>query len=186
MIIGVTGPIASGKSEFSKILERYGFSRLALSDLVKEEARKRGLPIERRVLQDIGNELREKYGKGILAEKALKRIDDRDWVIEGIRNPGEVEVLRRKKDFLLVALDSSEEVRFERVKNRLKDSDPKEWKEFLLVEERDRKEGGKGQDVEGCMKMADVTLYNNGRRLEDLEKFNLQVKDFLKKIKRKD
>ncbi len=176
MIIGVTGPMASGKNEFGKILGEHGFSRLSLSDLVREEAKKRGMPIERGILQDIGNDLRETYGVGILAELALKRIDNGNCVIDGIRNPGEIDVLKKRKDFLLVGVDANTKVRFERVKERIKDSDPKNWEEFLTVETRDREEGGKGQAVDACMSLADITLENNGSR----EEFHRQIEQMLK------
>ena len=102
MIIGVTGPIASGKSEVGKILKKLGFPKISLSNFVRDEAKKRGLEIERKVLQDLGNELREKYGVGVLAEMALKKMECEDyWVVEGIRNKGEVSVFR-KKDFILM------------------------------------------------------------------------------------
>ena len=47
MIITITGKPCSGKSTVSKLLaERYGFKRIGVGDICKEEARKRGMNSE--------------------------------------------------------------------------------------------------------------------------------------------
>ena len=57
MIIGLTGTMGSGKEEVSLYLQQRGFQCITLSSLIREEAEKRNLPIEREILQNMGNEL---------------------------------------------------------------------------------------------------------------------------------
>ena len=92
-------------------------------------------------------------------------------VIEGIRNPAEVNYLRTLPNFKLIAVKAKKAVRFARFKKRGKPWDPKTWKEFLIIDRRDRGLGQKkyGQQVEKCVKMADEEIKNNGN-LKYLEK----------------
>lgn len=99
MLIGLTGPIASGKSVLADMLVQQGFIRLTLSEEVREECKKRGLPLERSILQDLGNEMRQKHGNGYWARRLLAKLaPGKNHVIEGIRNPGEVEELKKEAE----------------------------------------------------------------------------------------
>ncbi len=119
MIIGLTGKNGSGKTAVSEYLISRGFEYHSLSDAIREEIRKRGLQITREVLIDVGNELREKFGPGILAERILPNLEsDQNYVIDSIRNPQEVDVLRSRSDFTLLALEAEQATRFERSRRR--------------------------------------------------------------------
>jgi dephospho-CoA kinase len=171
MIVGITGPIASGKSVLAELLVEKGFVRLTLSEEVREEARKQGLPIERTVLQNIGNEMRERYGNGFWAKRLLEKVEPgKNYVIEGIRNPGEVEELRKYRNFVLIGVDAPVERRWEWISSRGKDSDPKSLEGIRRIEARDRGEGEDhfGQQVDKCFQMADSIVLNN-TTLEDLK-----------------
>ena len=69
MIIGLTGTKASGKGAISDLLQAKGFIYSSTSDRVREEAERKGLKnYTTKDLQDIGNDLREKRGLGVLAQ----------------------------------------------------------------------------------------------------------------------
>src|SRR3989344_8142398 len=108
MIIGLTGKNAAGKGELAKHIQSKGFAYFSLSDALREEATKRGLGHSRDTLINLGNELRKKFGNGILAkrinEKIKKENAARNFVIDSIRNPGEIEELRKNEGFLLVGV----------------------------------------------------------------------------------
>ena len=73
LIIGITGTFGSGKSTAADFFKSKGFKKIILSSFLEKEANRRGFgKITRKILQDIGNEWRKKYGKEILAKKALK------------------------------------------------------------------------------------------------------------------
>jgi len=170
MIIGIVGPIASGKNLATDILVEKEFIVKNFSDAVREEAKKRGLPIERKVLQDIGNVMREKYGNGYWATKILEGVDlKKNYVFTGIRNPGEIEELKKITGFVLIGIDAPIERRLKWIIARNKDSDPKTEEGVRLIDARDRGIGEKssGQQSQACFEVADHYIYNNGS-LEEL------------------
>ena len=183
MIIGLTGPIAAGKDTVAKYLvEMLGYRVVSLGEIVKEEVERRGLPLKREYFQLVGNELRQKHHAGILAELALKKLNSKNGIINGIRNPFEVEYLRKElgKDFLLIAVDAPRELRFKRILERGRSVDPKTFEEFVKQDEKElgRGEGEKGFGIKRCMEMADVTIVNDST-LEELEK---KVREIVKRF----
>ena len=57
-VIGLVGPIASGKGIVVEILKQKGYSAYSLSDVLKTEVQKRGLEVSRNNCHMISNELR--------------------------------------------------------------------------------------------------------------------------------
>ena len=171
-VIGITGGFGSGKSTAASFFESKGYRKITLSQFLEEEVGKRGLLITRKNLQDIGNEWREKFGSGILAKKALEfalNSKARKVVIDGIRNTGEIRELE-KEEFVLVAIEASEKIRFERLKN-LKRREKLTWELFQKLDDRDMGEENSdaGLQLRRCMEMADTRVKNEGS-LEEFEK----------------
>lgn len=173
LIIGITGAFGSGKSTASSFLSKNGFDDITLSSFLEEEAHARGVTyVTRKVLQDIGNEWREKYGKGILAQKALEVVQEgQRIVIDGIRNIGEVEVFRESGNFLLLAVVSDREKRFERLKH-LKRREDLTWDVFAKLDYRDLgiENTEKGLQVALCIALADKFVENNKTTQDFIER----------------
>jgi dCMP deaminase len=171
MIIGLTGPNAAGKTEVGQYLKARGFDYHSLSDAIREEAAKRGREITREVLIEAGNELRARFGPGVLAERILHRLEpDRNYVVDSIRNPAEVEVLRRRKDFTLLAVQADRKIRFERSRARGREGAAQTLEQFALEEERElESKDPASQQLVATQRLADLTLYNNGS-LEELHR----------------
>ncbi len=125
-------------------------------------------------MQDMGNELREKYGGHILAKLAIEYLprDKEMIVIDGIRNPGEVEWLKKEfgSNFVLIAVDAPAEKRLKFLLERGEERDPKSEEEFQAMDARDRgaDETQTGQQVDKCMAIADHKVINDGT-VEELE-----------------
>src|SRR2546427_12851640 len=102
LVVGLTGPNASGKGEVAKFLAAHGFSVFSLSDAVREEATLRGLDHSRDNLIRVGVEMRSRDGSGALARSILPRLE-RLAVVDSIRTPGEGGVLRTLPRSLLLA-----------------------------------------------------------------------------------
>lgn len=165
--------MGSGKGELVKILEKNGYRFLSLSDMVREEATRLGLPHAREYLQNVGNELRARHGAGALGLKVRERIEREPgvpWVIDGIRNPGEIRELRRLPDFQLVGVTVSEDVVIERLLSRKREGDALTRELILerLKRERGVGEPPEGQQVAKCLEQCDYLIINEGT-LEDLE-----------------
>ncbi len=164
MIIGLTGRNGAGKTEVSNYLITRGFEYHSLSDEVREEIRSRGREITRETLIEVGNDLRTRFGPGILAERILLRLDrDKSCVVDSIRNPAEVGVLRRRKDFRLLAVDAALELRFERSRRRARERAAQTLEQFRALEDRElaSKEPA-NQQLLATLDLADVTVTNNG------------------------
>ncbi|MGQ9617481.1 MAG: AAA family ATPase [Candidatus Aminicenantia bacterium] len=165
MKLGLTGPIGSGKGEVTKILISRGFFYISLSDVVREEAKRRNIELKRKNLQELGNSLRREFGPGILGRIVRERIEserERDWVIDGIRNPYEVEELRKMEDFFLIAVTAPIDVLIERVVRRGRAEDPESIEEIRekILREMGDEEPSEGQRIKDCMGISDFTILN--------------------------
>lgn len=169
IVVGFTGEIAAGKGVGTNLLvTELGFRYFSLSDRVREAATRRGLTAPtREALQDIGDEYRRTFGGGVWAKETTAEAfvaDIQKVVIDGIRNPAEIELLRRHPCFFLVGVTAPREERFSRMLARGKSSDPKTWEDFLVMDARDKGVGqdSLGQQVEKCLAMAHTTIHNDG------------------------
>ena len=101
MIIGLTGRIAAGKETLTDFLRKKGFIYLETSKMLAEELEKRGLEINRWNMQNLGDELREKYGSGALMKMLLEKTEpNKNYIFDSLRNPGEAEFLNLRKKLL--------------------------------------------------------------------------------------
>ncbi len=164
MIIGITGTKGAGKGIVAEILREKGFFYLSTSDEVRKEAIEMGINnYTIKDLQDIGNKIREKFGKGELVKRCLKEArEKKDIVIDGIRNLGEIQEIK-KQNGIIIGVDAPVEKRFERILARKRESDPKTLEEFKKMEERDFGIGEKeeGQQVKLCLENSDYLILND-------------------------
>ena len=170
MFLGFTGPNASGKGEAIKYLvESRKFTAFSLSDILREEAKKRGLEATRDNLISIGNELRAKDGPGVLAKMAVAKIMNMPQaVIDSIRNPAEIEELKKNlKGFKLIGVNADVKIRFERASKRARPGEGATLEEFKKKEEKENSSDDKAQQLNKCFDKADIKLDNSGD-VEDL------------------
>ncbi|MGI0149804.1 MAG: hypothetical protein ACREDF_09780 [Thermoplasmata archaeon] len=154
-------------------MARRGFERHSLSDIVREEAAARGLPPERAHLIRIGTLLRKEIGAGVLGERMLPRLGA--WaVVDSIRNPAEVAVLRRLPKFVLLGVRAPLEVRFMRSLERDRRGDPVTLAEFEARERQENTEDPQAQQLDATFALSDWLVDNDGnlqrlhRALDDL------------------
>ncbi len=186
MIIGLTGSLSAGKGLVSDFLKQKGFVYLSLSNELREILKENKITLTRENLQNFGNKLREEKGSGVLAKIVVEKIKNQKYVnaiVDGIRNPAEVIILRQLKNFFLISVDAPQEIRFKRMVSRNRESDPVTWEDFLKVDARDKGlgESETGQGVGKCMELADFTLINDS----SLEKVQEKVENLYKEIKGK-
>jgi dephospho-CoA kinase len=163
LIIGITGTFSSGKDTVANYLvEKWGFSHLSLSDLVREECQKRGGYNSREDLVKVANQLRKRYGGGILAKRALKKMKNKKRiVISSIRNLSEVKELKKNNNFFLLAIDAPIKLRYERAKKRGRIGDDITFKEFKAQEEREKKGNRFQQQIDKVISLADFKIIND-------------------------
>ncbi|MBT3705000.1 AAA family ATPase [Candidatus Peregrinibacteria bacterium] len=177
MYIALTGYMGTGKGEIAKKLKNLGYKYISLSDFVREEADKRGLEHTRENLQDIGNDLRNSYGPGVLAIRAHEMIEKEEgaaygtgkWIIDGIRNPFEAIELKKMPRGQLLAVTASLDTITKRLQTRRRKGEENITKEEVF--EKLKKESGVGEDKTGqqmqkCLEISDFFIINEGSLTE--------------------
>lgn len=177
MFIGLTGKNGSGKGEVARFLKERGFEYCSLSDVLRTELQKKKKSLTRDNLVAVGNELRKKYGPAVLADRILDQIEiDRNYVIDSIRHPLEAKALKAKNGFILLNVTAPPKVRFERLKQRKREKDPKTYQDFLKLEKIEGKSKvGSDQQLDATLKLADYEIENAG----SLDELYRKVTDFI-------
>jgi dephospho-CoA kinase len=180
IIIGLTGRNAAGKTTAGEMLGTKGFSYLSLSDAIREEAKKRGLGAERENLIALGNKLRERHGPGALGELTVKRMQsDRNYVVDSIRHPSEVEALKKAGSFTLFHIFAPLEARFERALARNRAGDARTLQEFIRQEEREFASSNvAAQQLLETERLANRVIENEGT----LEEFSESIATALRQV----
>lgn len=177
-MLGLTGPNASGKGEIACYLGARGFGVHSLSDVVRDVAAKRGLPPERKHLIEIGNALRREHGPGVLAVEILARLGRRA-VVDSIRNPAEVRVLRDALTrFVLIGVTAPLETRFRRSLARARPGDPTTRKAFAERERQENAADPTSQQLDETFRLADHVVDNVG----DLDELRSAMDRWLDRI----
>lgn len=164
VILGITGKNSSGKDTVAEMLKKKGFLHISLSDMIRTEAKKRSVIDTRENLIALGNELRRQYGSGVLAQWAVDQMKDgKEYVITSFRNPGEVDVLQSRQNFLLICVQASPETRWRYMQQRaFRQDNLKTYEEFLRREaEEAYSVDPVHQQVNAVMALADVVVYND-------------------------
>lgn len=143
-VIGLAGTNGSGKDTVGKILaDHHNYLFISVTEILRNEARKRGLPVERETLRNISAEWRRELGLGVLVDAAVAQYETvRDKysgvVIASIRNPGEANRIHELGG-TMVWVDAAPRVRYDRVQANIasrgqRTEDQKTFEEFLSEE----------------------------------------------------
>lgn len=182
-IIGITGTIGAGKGAVVDCLKQKGFVHFSAREFILEEEKKRGLGITRANTFLVANDLRRLHGPSFIIENLFKKAVEggKDSVIESVRATGELEFLRKQKNFYLIAVDADSRTRYERVIKRKSELDHVSFEKFLEDERNEMKSVNPTENnINYCMDHADFTLMNNGTKGELYK----QVEEVLQKIHR--
>jgi dCMP deaminase len=182
VIIGLSGTNGSGKGEIVRFLEERSFLSLSLSDVIRDELRARGLEETRERMIEAGRAIRAAEGPGALAARLARRLDpERNYAIDSIRHPGEVEVLRaRTSNFRLIWADADERIRLERIRARGRPGDPQTLEELRRLEGRELGGSEAGaQQLLAVRELADYTIENAGSLEELHEAIHAVLRDSL-------
>lgn len=195
LLIGLTGPVAAGKSSVAKILSwlarenGVGSKYFSLSDEIREEARRQEILLEREALKQTADWFRSRAGNGVWALLVASRVENRLAtvaedegailvVVDSIRNPGEVHELRARFGslFNLVGITAPPDVIQRNLQHRSRSDESR----HLLADERALQdyvesemgsgEPGFGHNVAACLKMADWPPIHNDGSFADLER----------------
>jgi len=173
-IIGLTGPMGSGKGEIVKMLQANGYRYISLSDAVRSEATSQKIEHTRENLQNVGNQLRKEHGAGALGRKIRETIEKEGgdlWVVDGVRNPAEWEELKKLPNSHLIGVSADCDLLVERLLARKREGTALTKEEILQRMDRENGVGEppEGQQVKKCLEMTDYLILNNAS-FEELQK----------------
>lgn len=124
LVVGVSGPIAAGKTTFAEALAAKGFAYTRFSLAIDELLANDGLELNRVNRQKLGTEINESGRQRWLAEQTIKRAAGAARiVIDGLRFPEDHAFLVETfgNCFVHVYVDADEEVRRKRYRERAAD-----------------------------------------------------------------
>lgn len=174
-VLFVTGMPAAGKEEFVQVAAGLGFSIVRMGDVVRDEARRRGLPITDAAVGGMAHEERLAHGFGIWAERTLPRLKGERIIVDGLRGKAELDVFRRAlgDGLVVLAIHASRGTRYARVKRRLRADDAMSLETFKARDEREL-----GWGLGDVIAAADLMIVNEG----SLEQFRAEAKALLERI----
>ncbi|UCG94980.1 MAG: AAA family ATPase [archaeon] len=177
MLILIVGMPSSGKTTAAKIFKEIGFSVASTGDVVREEIKNRGLAYTKETDRKTADWFHKKGRERIVINRLLDKLKGEKKVIEGLRDPKQIEELERRTGErpVLIAIKSSFESRIKRelAKRRFEGITRED------LEKRDRAELrlGEGELIE----KADFTIDNSSLTKEELRR---EVEKILERIKR--
>jgi dephospho-CoA kinase len=174
----------SGKSEAMEVAKARGHPVVRMGDLIWEEVDRQGLPRDAKHVGQVANGMRESHGKDVWAKRTADRVREMTArpgskvagvLIDGIRSQEEVETLRREigHDFLLVAIHTDPDHRFQRMVRRGRADDSKDP---TVLKARDEREMTWG--IARTIALADEMLVNDST----LEAFRAKVAALLDRL----
>ena len=176
-LIGIAGTNGSGKDTLGEILAKeFGWFFVSVSDLLRHEARKRGLAVERKNLRKISAEWRKDFGAGILMDKAIEEYERQDSKYDGLaisnlRNIGEADRIHQLGG-QIAWVDADPQIRYKRVESRQRSpEDHKTLEQFLSEEQDEMHHAGNDETAlngAAVKAKADVFLTNN-TNIEDFK-----------------
>jgi dephospho-CoA kinase len=178
-IIAFTGMPFSGKSEAVKIAKEMKIPVIRMGDMVWEETKKRGLKLNDKNVGRIADSMRKQHGMDIWAKKTLEKIEsqkiDEKIVIDGVRNIEEIETFEERlgNDFLLIAVQVNDALRYKRAMNRGREDDSLDLK---VIKKRDKRELSWG--LGNVIASSEMVVTNEGSQ----EEFKLKIIEILKKF----
>ena len=177
-LIGVSGTNGSGKDSLGDLLrDQHGYMFISVTELLRIEARKRGLETERAVLSSISAEWRREKGLGVLVDQAVEMYQaeggDSKYsglVVSSLRNPGEVDSVHERGG-VVVWTEADPKIRYERIHERGRSDDDKTYEQFLAEEAAEMDQGGDEATLHmaAVKQKADRVLLNEGSTFDELE-----------------
>jgi len=169
------------------LAERYDYLFVSVSNLLRDELKRRELPIERENLRNLSAEWRRESGLGVLVIKAVELFKQnkekyKGVVMASLRNPGEADEIHALGG-TLIWVDADPKIRYDRIFSRQRtDEDNKTFEEFLAEEQAEMLHSGDEAtlNMSGVKDRADIILENNGNDIEAFkdaveERLNIQA-----------
>ena len=172
-IIGITGTLGAGKGTIvDYILQNKDFAYFSVRSYLIDQLKSRNLEVNRDTMTQLANELRATHHPAFVVEELynIAKQNGKNCIIESIRTPGEIQMLKKNDDFYLFAVDADPKIRYERIVIRNSETDKIDFDTFIQNEKREMNtDDPNKQNLSKCLEMADFVFTNNGS-LDALQK----------------
>jgi dephospho-CoA kinase len=183
-IIGLSGTNGAGKDTVGELLAKnHGYLFVSVTELLRDEARRRGQPVERGVLREISAEWRREHGLGVLVDRAVQMFEEaghkyQGLVLSSLRNPAEADRVHELGG-VMVWVDADPRIRYDRIQANAASrnrggEDNKTFEQFLDEEDAEmhRQAGGDEAtlNTQAVKDRVDKTIMNNSGNLDDLDR----------------
>ncbi|OGH64755.1 MAG: hypothetical protein A2821_01205 [Candidatus Magasanikbacteria bacterium RIFCSPHIGHO2_01_FULL_41_23] len=179
IILGLAGEMAAGKSTVTEYLkEKHNAVTFRFSDMLRDILKRIHVEPERANLQSLSTFVRQTYGEDIMSKVIAQDVAASNASIiitEGIRRPSDIVYLRKLESFHMIAINTNERTRFERIIQRHENPDDaqKTWEEFQAEGQQESE-----QKIKEIAAETDFTIDNNGTK----EELFAQIEEIIKKI----
>ncbi len=177
--MGIVGENASGKTTITEYLkQKYGAVCFRFSGMLGDILARLYLDPTRANFQTLSTILRQNFSEDLMSKVIAMDVKNSTAgfiITEGVRRPTDVTYLKDTPGFHLIAVNSDEAVRFERVKTRREKPDDahKTWEEFKKESEQESE-----QKIREIGQRAEFILDNNGA----MEQLYAQLDEIIKKL----
>ncbi len=179
--LGLVGTNGAGKSTASELLESEGFTKISLSDFLREIVQEKGLPLDRDTLTEQSNEIKAQYGTDFFAKKALIHAQNHALskvIFDSVRHPDEVAFLKAN-NVLFLGIDAPIELRYKRITSRMKETDKVDFETFKRQDDYERFGESSGQNIEAAFQHCSLVIKNLGSKEELMVQLHLFMGDTL-------
>lgn len=179
IILGITGPMASGKGTVADYLkEKHGAVIYKFSTPLRNVLDRLYLEQSRQNMQDISTVLRKQFGEDLLAKiisHDVEKDDSKLIVVDGIRRLTDIKYLNELPEFHLISITADQKLRWERITQRGENPDDanKTFEEFQQNEQAEAE-----RQIAEVVATAKLELDNNN----GYENLYQQIENILKKI----
>jgi cytidylate kinase len=175
----------AGKDAVGHILAlKHNYLFISVTDLLREEAKRREIAVERENLRMISAEWRRQYGFGVLVDMAydqFKKLEEEyaGLAISSLRNPHEADRVHELGGSV-IWVDANPRTRYERIQANLAsrgrgEEDNKSFEQFMMEEEIEMHTPPGGDEaslnMSGVKQRSDLILLNDHTNLEQFEVF---------------
>jgi len=170
-VIGFCGLPGSGKSTALIAIEDLG-RVITMGDVIRNEAINKHIELNNENLGKIAKELRERGGNAIVAEKSVEMIKNQTnkvVFVDGVRSISEIEVFRKYWKFPVIAIETTDELRFKRIKERARSDDSKTLIEIMKRDKRELEFG-----LKEVINKANYKIMND-TSIEELKKITREI-----------
>jgi dephospho-CoA kinase len=177
-ILGISGTNGAGKDSVGEFLvEKHGWFFVSVTDILRNEIKKQGLPPDRHHTHQLSASWRRQHGLGVLIDKAVEvyksdKKKHNGLAISSLRNPGEADEVH-KLGGQVIWVDADPVVRYRRAISRQRGPDDnKTFEEFLAEEQHQMTHSGDEAtlSMEGVKAKADIFIENSDGDLESFYK----------------